>query len=211
MDTVRNKVVNWESKDCYPELVRHATVANYTMNCFKIPSSILNQMDGVQRKFCWESGSSGRRMCLDKWSNICAPICGGGLGIRPLAHLNATFLTKLAWRMVSAPLPLLSRMFFGNYYRKGGWRNGGLTNSTSFCSDAWRGIQVGLMNLIGKVLLNIGSGAFVCIGLDPWCLSSQFGLPKLKLEFGHLASKHVSFLARSNGAGWNMGIINLIF
>lgn len=107
-------------KDCYPELVRQATIINYKTNCFKIPSSILNEIDGLQRKFWWGFGSSGRsRMCSHKWSHIFAPICGGGLGIRPLSHLNATFLTKPAWRMVSTPLHLLSRMFLTKYYWKG--------------------------------------------------------------------------------------------
>lgn len=63
------------------------------------------------------------------------------------------------------------------------------------------GIQVGLKNLNGKVHWYTGSGESVRIRLDPWCLSSQSCIPKLKSKFGHLASKHVSFLVRPNGIG----------
>lgn len=49
--------MNWESrwlsraaKTCLLKIVSNV-IANCTMNCFRIPTSILNQIDGIQREF----------------------------------------------------------------------------------------------------------------------------------------------------------------
>lgn len=51
--------------------------------------------------------------------------------------------------------------------------------------EAWKGIQVGLYNLRGKVVLVIGDGSPVRMGTNPWVQSINSGIPILKCQFSN--------------------------
>lgn len=53
-------------------------------------------------------------------------------------------------------------------------------------SDAGKGIVVGLNNFKNNIHWCIGNGKQGKLGVDPRCLSSVLGKPKLRPQFGHL-------------------------
>lgn len=77
-------------------------------------------------------------------------------------------------------------------------------------SDAGKGIVVGLNNFKNNIHWCIGNGKQGKLGVDPRCLSSVLGKPKLRPQFGHLSHCSVSMLSRVDGSGWNTDIVNLI-
>lgn len=116
-------------------------VVNYTINCFRIPklfwvSWALFKVDiGGGHKL-----HDKRGICLGRWTDICAPVQLGGLGIRSLSQLHKCFLTKLACRIVASPSSLFFRLFDAKYNKRKGCWSAETIISPKMCtaSEAWR-------------------------------------------------------------------------
>lgn len=82
------------------------------------------------------------------------------LGLDLLSKINECFLTKLAWRIVANPSSLLSRLFDAKYNKGKGWWSRGNIIAPTVCTacEAWRGIRVGLKNLVNQLRWVVGNG-----------------------------------------------------
>lgn len=77
-------------------------VPNYVMQTSLILLSICDKVELLCRDFkIWGSDPESRKCHLISWDTICAPKEDGGLGFRSLRLVNAAFMMKLRWALLS--------------------------------------------------------------------------------------------------------------
>ena len=72
-----------------------ATKANFQMQSFYLPKTILDQLDKAYRNFFWNKDPLCSSANLIGWDCICKPKCFGGLSIRKADTNNITLQLKL--------------------------------------------------------------------------------------------------------------------
>jgi len=77
------------------------TLPTHTMQCYKLPSRITDQLDRIHRDFFWKTSPAAKGLPLVAWDKICRPKKLRGLGLRKIAAVNTAFLAKLAWKVLT--------------------------------------------------------------------------------------------------------------
>ncbi|XP_048491639.1 uncharacterized protein LOC104900847 [Beta vulgaris subsp. vulgaris] len=77
-----------------------ATKANYQMQSFLLPKTILNKLDSSYRNFFWNKENQSKSPNLIGWDRICTPKPFGGLGFRKADVNNIAHQMKLLWRLL---------------------------------------------------------------------------------------------------------------
>ena len=72
----------------------------HTMQCFRLPQGIFDQLNRIHRNFFWKTSSSTKGLPLIAWDTICKPKSKGGLGLQKSEAVNVAFQCKLAWRIL---------------------------------------------------------------------------------------------------------------
>lgn len=106
-----------------------------------------------------------KELCWVSWTNLSKPKASGWLGFRDIQAFNQALLAKIAWRMISAPSCLLSRILSGKYCHKGSFLT--ITPPDS-CSYGWRGILHCRDLLIQNLGKSIENGLTTRIWHDSW-------------------------------------------
>ncbi|RVX00507.1 putative ribonuclease H protein [Vitis vinifera] len=75
-----------------------ASLPIYNMSLFRMPKSVANRLEKLQRDFLWGGGSLERKVHLIKWEVVCTQKKKGDLGIRKIDPLNKALLGKWLWR-----------------------------------------------------------------------------------------------------------------
>lgn len=70
----------------------------YYMSLFRLPSSVVKELDKIQAGFLWGVSDVRRKVHLVKWKDLTMDKKQGGLGIRNLRILNNSLLAKWWWR-----------------------------------------------------------------------------------------------------------------
>ncbi|KAF7819529.1 reverse transcriptase [Senna tora] len=70
----------------------------YYMQNLKLPVSVCNSIEKIQRNFFWKSGNKQSIHTIN-WETICKPKWLGGLGIGRVKERNHALLAKLSWRV----------------------------------------------------------------------------------------------------------------
>ncbi|GKC31773.1 RNA-directed DNA polymerase, eukaryota [Tanacetum coccineum] len=73
----------------------------YDMTIFKVPKSILNTMESIQRRFFNGVKEGDRKISWTKWHTVLAAKKHGGLGVSSFYALNRALLFKWVWRFLS--------------------------------------------------------------------------------------------------------------
>ncbi|CAN6816711.1 unnamed protein product, partial [Brassica oleracea] len=89
----------------------------------------------------------------------------GGLGLRDIQRFNQALLAKLAWRIITAPESLFSRILMGKYCHNKSFLE--IAPSQS-CSHGWRSILHGRDLLKENLGKSIGNGQTTKIWKDSW-------------------------------------------
>lgn len=58
------------------------------MHVEKLPKSVCDKIERVQRDFLWGEGEGSRKAHLLNWNGICRPKDRGGLGFRHVEEMN---------------------------------------------------------------------------------------------------------------------------
>ncbi|XP_019159672.1 PREDICTED: uncharacterized protein LOC109156273 [Ipomoea nil] len=99
------------------------------------------------------------------WDKLCIPKKYGGLGFKELRAFNLAMLGKQAWRFLTKPESLVSRVYKARYYPKGSFFGAHLGNNPSFC---WRSIMAAQELICGGVRCRIGDGKSTLIWDHLW-------------------------------------------
>ena len=104
-----SKLDSWMSK-CFSKAGRVVliqsnleTLPTHTMQCYKLPSRITDQLDRIHRDFFWKTSPSAKVLPLIKLDKICRPKKLRGLKLRKSAVVNTAFLAKLVWKVLTQP------------------------------------------------------------------------------------------------------------
>lgn len=140
-------------------------IPNFAMTCFLLPVSLCKRIQSVLTRFWWDQKPGETKICWVSWEKLTQPKSLGGLGFRDIQAFNQALLAKLAWRLITAPDCLFSRIILGKYCHKTSFLK--VETNTSI-SHKWRGILKGrdlLLQHLGKV---IGNGETTSVWNDSW-------------------------------------------
>lgn len=104
----------------------------YTMNCFKLPKGICDEITSILQHYWWTKGTGSRSMHWLSWNRMGFPKCEGGLGFRDIEKFNVAILGKQAWRFLQTPHSLLSRLLRGRYFEYTNILNADLGSKPSY-------------------------------------------------------------------------------
>ncbi|OMO68562.1 reverse transcriptase [Corchorus capsularis] len=105
VDRVKKRLASWKANSL--SLAGRATLVQsvtssmpvYTMQTSKLPSSVTNQIDSLNRDFLWGSTDDKKKVPLVKWDSVCQSKSSGGLGFRKLGMMNQALLAKMGWKL----------------------------------------------------------------------------------------------------------------
>ncbi|GJS31327.1 RNA-directed DNA polymerase, eukaryota [Tanacetum coccineum] len=81
----------------------------YNFSLFKVPMCVLNELEGIRRKFFNGHEQDSRRSTWVKWNKVLMSKDRGGLGVSSLYAINRGLLIKWVWRFVSHSESLWAR------------------------------------------------------------------------------------------------------
>lgn len=107
------------------------TMTNYAMSNFLLPKNILQTINRCISKFWWGK-ERDRFVRFISWHKICQPKSFGGLVNKNSNIMNLVLLTKVAWRILTQPESLLSKVYRAKYVRSNGWWSSTCIGNQSF-------------------------------------------------------------------------------
>lgn len=119
-------------------------IANYWLQCFPIPKTILQKINTTCRTFVWTSGTSHSRKIPISWKNVCKPKSKGGMNIIDLECRNTVTLMKLMWDL-SLKTDFLWVKWMHMYFIKGQ----GMMNMELNTISSW--IFKGIMKVMNEI------------------------------------------------------------
>lgn len=127
----------------------------YYMSLFKCLMSMVNRLKKLRRDFLWQGKESKKRFHFVDWKSICKPKKSGGLGIRPLVHMNRALLGKWLSRLGEG-YSLWVNVVAAKYdVSRGGWKPGG---SAYRFSEVRRGIMPVKESFNANIKIRVGDG-----------------------------------------------------
>lgn len=138
---------------------------NHAMSCFLLPAGLCARIQSALTRFWWDTDPTTKKLSWISWESLSQSKQMGGLGLRDIQAFNVAILTKLAWRILTRPESLLSRVLLGKYCHCAGFL---AVQCPSKPSHGWRGILEGrdlLLKHLGKAIRN---GNTTSIWGDSW-------------------------------------------
>lgn len=172
IDKIRAKLSGWKaatlSQAGHISLAQSSifSIPNYVMQTSKLPTSVCDEVERLCRDFIWGSTLEARKNHLISWDKICSPKENGGLGFRTLHTVNAAYLMKLGWGILTNRNALWVRVLCYKY------GCGNLTVPIMTCgsrvSHLWRGICQYWPMVDQGILWIIKNGTGVRFWQDQW-------------------------------------------
>ncbi|XP_074320432.1 uncharacterized protein LOC141657179 [Silene latifolia] len=166
LDNIKSKLASWKSKFlsragriCLIKSTINA-IPNHAMQCIRLPSSILRDIDKTTRSFLWSS-QSANKLHLANWDLVTLPLSLGGLGIKAAEPLNDALSTKLCSKVLLNNSSSAAKTIHSKYCTPS-------RHSFSRGSHIWKNIGRGWNILKDHLLWSIGDGSTISLWDDPW-------------------------------------------
>ena len=177
------------------------------MQCFKIAKSITEGIERMCRSFFWGQRAEERKTAWVAWEKLFLPKKEGGLGIRNFEIFNQALLAKQAWRILTQPDSLMTRVLKNKYFPNSTFLKAKVSPNMSFtCRSILEARDV-----IAKGMCRvIGDGKDTKIWHDPWV--PKFGHCRVERQEDDGESgrpQMVSELLVDDG--WNVTMLNNLF
>ncbi|XP_021747132.1 uncharacterized protein LOC110712981 [Chenopodium quinoa] len=181
-------------------------IPTYAMQCFLIPTSILNVVERLCRQFFWEQRKEENKICWVAWEKMYVPKVKEVLVLETWKFFNKALLAKQAWRILSNEESLMEKVLKGKYFPHSNFMETKISPNSSY---TWRSI-LGARDVLKKgVRRNIGDGVSTHIWRDPW-------IPTLK-DFNVASTKPDDALCPLyvcqlwSDKSWNFDVLNQVF
>ncbi|KAL9672015.1 hypothetical protein QQ045_009589 [Rhodiola kirilowii] len=162
----------------------------YYASLYKIPLSVVKEMEKIQRQFLWGGSEVRRKLHYVNWEIVSKPKKFGGLGIQSLVEKNMVLLAKWWWQLISGRGGLWRRMIIEKYGFKGLLDHSRGSVYPRRLSNSWKNImavvkgndEIGTAFREG-VILKLGRGNELSFWEDAWAGDKSFRelYPKLFL------------------------------
>lgn len=140
------------------------SIPSYAMSCFKLPSSIFQEVDNITRSF-WCGSHSSRGIPWKAWTFLCKPKEEGGMGFRNLEKFNLALLAKKLCRLHVYPNSFLAKTLKSKYSPNSSIWETPLGYNPSF---AWKSMWSARPVLEKGCRWRIGNGLNMNIWHDAW-------------------------------------------
>ncbi|KAL5579373.1 hypothetical protein UlMin_011815 [Ulmus minor] len=141
------------------------SIPTYTMSCFILPDSIIQDIEAACARFWWGSSVDHKKVHWKRWIELCKPKSEGGLGFRHLAHFNQALLGKQVWRFIQRPNSLLYRVFKAKYFHSSTiWH----ASANSKASYVWKSILWGRNQVAKGIRWRVGDGSSISVYKSRW-------------------------------------------
>ena len=100
LDRINGRINNWKNRSLSyaGRLQLIAAVLEsihvYWASVFLLPTSIINEINKLLKRFPWNQGESSKGKAKVAWSDVCRPKDQGGLGLKDLKNWNEAMLEK---------------------------------------------------------------------------------------------------------------------
>lgn len=155
------------------------SIPQYAMSVFKIPISLCKVIEKRMAKFWWNNDTSRSGVHWRSWGNLQNRKNQGGLGFRNLVTFNHAMLGKQAWRLLTQPLSLWSKLFKGLYFPLSTFSQ---ANKGSRPSWGWQSLLCGRDSIEKHVSWSVGNGQNINIRQDRWLPMGILSGPKAPEE-----------------------------
>ncbi|KAK6123351.1 hypothetical protein DH2020_042911 [Rehmannia glutinosa] len=182
-------------------------IPTFAMSCFKIPDYILDDIQSLAASYWWGSSEDKKKLHWHSWDKLSVSKNRGGIGFRNLRAFNMAMLSKQAWRILTNPSSLLSRVFKSKYFPNCNFLQASIGSRPSW---SWRSILESrkLINLGAKKLIR--SGSSTNIWSDPW-LPQAAGFYIRSKPNRIPQNSNVSMLIDAPTSSWKDELIHTIF
>ncbi|KAL8146388.1 hypothetical protein AgCh_004218 [Apium graveolens] len=118
--------------------IKDKSLPSYAMSVILLPLEITKEIEKCLSKFWWKSSKSARRGVIwMSWERMSKHKAAGGLGFRNFRDFNLAMLGKQAWRFLTNPDSLVSKLYKARYFADTNFLNSTLGHSPNF---VWRSI-----------------------------------------------------------------------
>lgn len=136
------------------------------MQYVKVPKSICNDMERIQRRFIWGDSKHSRKVHLVGWDVCCLPKKEGGPGLKNPHLMNEAFLLKMLWKMVCNPRDIWCRVLYGKYGRDHDLKIS--IEKQNSDSPLWKALTSIWPRFHDNLVRKVGDGRTVRFWLDKW-------------------------------------------
>ncbi|XP_013624410.1 PREDICTED: uncharacterized protein LOC106330501 [Brassica oleracea var. oleracea] len=180
-DSVNGKVNGWQNRYLNMAgkeiLIKSVALAMsvYSINCFKLPVELCNEIDGILSRFWWGSTETNRKMSWLSWKRLSKSKQSGGLGFRNLQSFNQALLANQVWKINQRPNSLVYRVLKHRYFKKTTMSKAKRGYQSSY---GWQSLLHGRDLLEQGMQYSIGSGDTTTIS-DTWLPITPPRAPRL--------------------------------
>ncbi|XP_074304735.1 uncharacterized protein LOC141639525 [Silene latifolia] len=132
----REKILSRAGKEVLIKAVANS-LTTYVMSVFKIPANFCDELRAIVARFWWGHDESKRGIHWVSWRKMARPKGEGGLGFRDFRQFNLALLGKQAWRLLTNPTSLWSRLMKVRYFPDNDFMTARVGYNPSY---TWRGI-----------------------------------------------------------------------
>ncbi|GAU49093.1 hypothetical protein TSUD_137780 [Trifolium subterraneum] len=141
------------------------------MQYAKLPKTLCDEMEKIQRGFLWGDTDQVRKPHLVSWNVCCLPKKDGGLRIKNPHQMNEAFLMKMSWNLINRPDDLWCKVLYSKYGRNNYLRT--TITSLSYDSPLWKALTGIWDKFQQNIVWNLGNGNHINFWLDKWTLSGD--------------------------------------
>ncbi|GAU39340.1 hypothetical protein TSUD_60910 [Trifolium subterraneum] len=169
---LRNDIINHTGYTPATSLVAGNTksvlssIPYYHMQYAKLPKTLCDEMEKIQRGFLWGDTEQTRKPHLINWDVCCLPKVDGGIGIKRPHQMNEAFLMKILWNMINRPDVLWSKVLYNKYERNTDLRASII--SQPYDSPLWKTLAGIGDHFRSHTVWQVGNGQQINFWLDKW-------------------------------------------
>ncbi|XP_074373804.1 putative mitochondrial protein AtMg00310 [Apium graveolens] len=177
------------------------------MSVFLLPFEITKDLERSISRFWWNSKTNDN-MSIHwmSWDRLSRHKSAGGMGFRDFRDFNLAMHGKQAWRFITNPNSLATRLYKARYFPNNSFMEANIGNNPSFVRRSiWEAKQV----ISAGMRWKIGSGNAVDIIGQPWLLDDNN--PFITSDIRGLKNHKVSALMVDNQREWDEEILRDMF
>lgn len=141
------------------------------------------------------------------WERLSTPKSFGSMGFKNLKALNMAMIGKQAWKLVTSPNSLITKLLKAKYYPRSDYFGASVSHNPSY---VWRGLWRVKDMVRRSFQWSIGTGESISVWHQLWLGNHEQLTPVTELH-SMWSELRVANLLQVNAKQWNKSFINYVF